>query len=169
MATLYEISDQLLACIRTEEGDGINTETGEIIDAEALDALQMAFDKKVEGIACWIKNLKADEEALEKEEKALAKRKKAAKKKADDLKSYLQRCLAGITFETAKCKISYRSSTETVVKDFEKALKWCEGHAEDAITYQEPKLNKTVLKDLIKAGVDVAGVVLEPHNNIQIK
>ena len=47
MATLYEIDEEILNCV--------DQETGEIIDPEKLAQLQMDFDKKVEGIALWIK------------------------------------------------------------------------------------------------------------------
>ena len=55
MATLYEIDEEILDCV--------DQETGEIIDPEKLAQLQMDFDKKVEGIALWIKNLLSDAEA----------------------------------------------------------------------------------------------------------
>lgn len=50
--TLYEIDQAILACI--------DEESGEIIDADALAELSMERDKKVEGVALWIKNLRAD-------------------------------------------------------------------------------------------------------------
>ena len=43
MANLYEINEQILNCV--------DMETGEIIDADKLQDLQLAFDEKVEGIA----------------------------------------------------------------------------------------------------------------------
>lgn len=59
MATLYEINEEILSCV--------DMETGEIIDAEKLGRLQMAFDDKVEGIALWIKNLLSDAAAIKEE------------------------------------------------------------------------------------------------------
>lgn len=59
MATLYEIDEEILNCV--------DQETGEIIDPEKLAQLQMDFDKKVEGIALWIKNLLSDAEAIKAE------------------------------------------------------------------------------------------------------
>ena len=46
---LYEIDEQILNCI--------DAETGEIIDADMLNALQMERDAKIEGVALWIKDL----------------------------------------------------------------------------------------------------------------
>ena len=47
---LYEIDEAILNCI--------DTETGEIIDADQLDKLTMERDTKIENVACWIKDLK---------------------------------------------------------------------------------------------------------------
>ena len=56
---LYEINEALYGCV--------DEETGEIIDAEKLEALSLAFDEKVENIALWIKNLLADAAAIKAE------------------------------------------------------------------------------------------------------
>jgi hypothetical protein len=56
MMTLYEIDDAILACV--------DPETGEIINPEALTALQMEREKKLENVALWVKDLKAEAEAI---------------------------------------------------------------------------------------------------------
>ena len=43
MRALYEIDNEILACV--------DLETGEVIDTERLDALQMEREKKVEAVA----------------------------------------------------------------------------------------------------------------------
>ena len=77
MATLYNINQELLNCITVEDGTTINTETGEVIDVAALEALELAL---------WIKNLKSDVNALDAEEKAFKARKDAAKKESRTVK-----------------------------------------------------------------------------------
>ena len=49
---LYEIDEAILNCI--------DLETGEIIDTEQLDKLTMEREAKLENVACWIKELKAE-------------------------------------------------------------------------------------------------------------
>lgn len=56
---LYEIEQSILDCI--------DTETGEIIEPEELENMQMAKEQKVRNIACYIKNLQADAKAYEEE------------------------------------------------------------------------------------------------------
>ena len=53
----------------------IDHETGEVLDFDAFEELQMARDAKIEGIVCWTKNLAAEAKAIREEEKELADRK----------------------------------------------------------------------------------------------
>lgn len=78
MASIYEIDQEILACI--------DEETGEILDAKRLDALQMEREKKLENVACWVKNLLADADAIKAERRQLEEREKAARNKAERLK-----------------------------------------------------------------------------------
>lgn len=68
MASLYQIDQAILECL--------DAETGEIIDAEKLDALFMEKNQKIENIALWIKNLQADALAYKAEKDAFAARQK---------------------------------------------------------------------------------------------
>ena len=85
---LFEIDRQLMSCIKLESGDYVNMGTGEVIDVEAIDALKMEKDEKIRNIACWIRNLDADEKALAEQAKIFTDRKNAAKNKKESLKSY---------------------------------------------------------------------------------
>ena len=55
--TLYEIDQKLLDCI--------DLETGEILNEERLNELQMERNEKLEKVALWIKELKAEAETIE--------------------------------------------------------------------------------------------------------
>ena len=59
---LYEINEQIMACI--------DNETGEIIDTDKLNELQIAKDEKIENLALWYKDLLAEANALKEEKKA---------------------------------------------------------------------------------------------------
>ena len=50
---LYEIDEQILNCI--------DQETGEILDTEKLEQLQIDRNDKIENLILWIKDLKAEE------------------------------------------------------------------------------------------------------------
>ena len=121
---LYEIDrkiDELLEKGFTE--DCVDMETGEILVDKAvslLDALKMEQEKKLEGIACYIKNLAADSKKIREEEKNLAERRKSLenrqKRLSDFLSAYLQD-RAIYRFDSARCKISFRKSEAVEIYD----------------------------------------------------
>ena len=84
---LFEIENEIMNCW--------DQETGEILDSDRLDQLEMERDTKIENIALYIKNLTADAEALKAEKQSFAERQKAAENKAELLKKYLATYLAG--------------------------------------------------------------------------
>ena len=151
---LYEIDSAIMDCV--------DMETGEIIDMEALEDLQMERDQKIEGIGCWIKNLLADAKALKEEKDNLAARQKAAENKATSLKTFLSSYLNGEKFKTAKVSISYRKSDSVNI---------AEGAVipEEYLKYSEPTPDKIGLKAALKSGEKIQGISLVTSNNIQIK
>ena len=157
MATLYELTEQLANFELI-----IDEETGEILNAEELDALELERDTKIENIALWIKNLNADAEAYKKEKDSFYSKEKAAKNKADRLKAYLESMLMGEKFKSTKVTISYRKSESLQI----------EPGADIADIYlkpQEPQVDKIALKEAIKGGAYMDGVTLVVKNNMQIK
>lgn len=154
MANLYEINNQILACV--------DLDTGEIIDMDKLQELQMEFDQKVEGVACWIKNLLSEAKALKEEKDNLAERQKACENKAASLKEYLQSALGGQKFKTSKVSISYRKSEQVQVDDMSKL-------GADYLKFKEPEADKTKIKQALKAGIQLKGAQLVEKQNIQIK
>lgn len=150
---LYEIDEHILRCV--------DLDTGEVIDEEMLDQLAMERDRKLENIACWIKNLKAEISAFKEEEKNLKTRREFLENKQERLSNYLQKYLNGSKFETAKCKISYRKSEKVEVSNLdsipERFLK---------VTV-EPK--KSDIKQALKDGEAIEGATLVQTISMTIK
>lgn len=155
MATIYEINEQIMQCI--------DFETGEVIDADKLDALQLEKDKKIENIACWIKNLTADAQALKAEEQSLAERRKTKENTVERLKQYLSNVLEAAPFESARVKITFRKSTAVNVTD--------ESRLSDVFKKTETvvKIDKKAIGEALKLGELVDGAELVENQNIQIK
>ena len=153
---IYEIEQAIM--------DLVDSETGEITDFDALDALSMARDEKIENVALWTKNLNAEAKAIREEEKALAERRRAAETKADSLQRYLDRTLAGERFTTTKVAISYRKSKAVEIADEEAFIK-----AGAYLVPQDPKIDRKAISDALKTGAIVNGAELVERNNIQIK
>lgn len=162
MATLYEISQEILNCVQVEDGTTVNVETGEVINLEKLDALKMQKSDKVRNIALFIKNLKADAKAYKEEKEAFYKRQKAAENKAAQLESYLANVLDGERVKETEFSIGWRKSKAVTITD-EKKL------PETFLIAQPPKVDKTAIGKALKGGEDVPGAELEERVNIQIK
>ena len=158
--TIYEIDNEIMSCI--------DMETGEVIDTDKLNDLQMERDAKIENVALWIKELKAEAEAIRNEKQALADRQRVAENKVESLKNWLAYVLNGEKFKTAKCSISYRNSESVEVT--EEGLEALMREHEDLLTYKTPEPNKKANKDAIKNdGLTVAGVQLEQKTRTIIK
>ena len=168
--TLYEIDAQIAALDGAAEDDMlIDAETGELLSvAQALDALRMERETKLENVACWVKNLIAEADAIREEESRLMKRRKAAETKAANLKAWL---LAAMTREdgttdklkTGRVMVSVkRNPPSTVVDD---AL-LPSTYKVAKITYQP---NKELIKRELLAGGEVPGAHLEYGRSVVIK
>lgn len=153
--TIYEIDAAILECV--------DQETGDIIDIDRLEALEMERGQKISNVACWIKDLEAEAEAIGKEKKELAKRQAVCENKAASLKNYLTFALNGMKYEDARCSVSYRKSDSVEVDET----------AVDKLPEEYIKVEKTVrkseLKNALKLGFEFEGVKLVEKNNIQIR
>ena len=147
---LYEIDNAILDCI--------DLETGEVIDTERLDALNMERDAKIENVVLWIKDLMAEANAIKVEKQKLAERQKIAENKAESLKKWIAYALSGQKFITAKCAVSFRNTESVEVT--EEGLEALMKEHDELLTYKAPEPNKKAIKDAIKDGLSVAGVQL---------
>lgn len=151
---LYEIDELILSCI--------DAETGEIIDTDALNALQIERDAKIEGVALWIKDLKAEAEALKAEKQAFEKRQKTCENRAESLKQWLAAALNGERFKTTKCDVSFRTAKSVNVTDvFALDSKF--------LKFSDPTADKTAIKKAIEAGEVVSGAELIERKSVTIK
>lgn len=78
---------------------------------DTLESITSLLDEKADNIACWIKQLTAEAEAIKAEEDKLAERRKRKLKRAERLTEYLSECLtnAGRTkIETPRNVISFQ-------------------------------------------------------------
>ena len=151
---LYEIDQAIMNCI--------DMETGEIINEELLNNLQMERDTKIENVALWIKDLKAEAEALKAEKLAFAERQKVAENKMESLKKWLAYALNGEKFKSVRASVTFRTTDKVEVADIYKL-------DENYVRYKEPEADKDAIKKAIKAGQEVAGATLVPSTSVIIK
>ena len=163
MRALYEIDEEILSCV--------DQETGEILDTEKLDALQMEREEKLEGVALWVKDLKAEADAVKAEADKLTARKKALDNKIESIKTWLMMALGGEKLKTPRCNV-YQTHSQKVVIDDEKALVdmfMASPGGEKYLRIREPEINKAALKDSMKNGFEFEFAHLEETESVVIK
>ena len=163
MKPLYEIDAEILAAV--------DQETGEILDTERLDALQMERETKLEGVALWIKDLRAESDAVKAEADKLTARKKALDNKIDGLKNWLLGALAGEKLKTPRCSVYQMHSQRLAVADEGKLIDILQQMktGDRFLRFQEPELRKDEIKKALKDGYEIPGASLEETESVVIK
>ena len=163
MRALYDIDAAILACV--------DLETGEILDPEKLDALQMEREQKLEGVALWVKDMKAEAEAVKAEADKLTARKKALENKIDGLKNWLMYALNGEKLKTPRCNVYYTRNQRLAVADEEKLIGFLKTlkEPEQFLKFSEPELRRDEIKKAIKDGYEIPGAALEQTESVVIK
>ena len=154
MANLYEIDRNLTSLV--------DEETGEILDFEAFEELQLERETKLENIALWIKNLKADIEMFRTEKKAFEDKIERAEKKLEGLKNYLSTFLGGEKFKTVRVSCSFRETESVDVTDISDI-------PNRYLKYSEPTVDKLAIKAAIKGGKEISGAQLVKKSSLIIK
>ena len=140
----------------------VDEETGEILNAEDLDKLELEKNEKIEQLCLWIKNLKSDAAAYKAEKDSFAKKQKVAENEAESIKNYIAYILAGENFKTDRVTVSYRRSEQVECPDMSLV-------DDDYLRFKEPELDKTKIKKALKDGIKVGGCMLVERQNMQIK
>lgn len=155
---LFEIEEELEKCVDSETGE---------FDEDKYNALAQLKENKIEGLICYYKNIVADAEALKTQEAIFKERRMREEKKAESLKAFLSRTLNGEKFRTDKVDVGFRKSKQVVVaEDF---VQWAITHdRDDLLSYKEPTVNKTSIKEALAKGEELPAEIVE-NMNIQIK
>ena len=163
MRALYDIDQDILSCV--------DLETGEILDVEKLDALQLEREAKLEGVALWVKDLSYEAQMIKEEADKLTARKKSLDNKITGLKNWLLYALAGEKLKTPRCNV-YQTHSQKVVIDDEKALIdmfMSSPSGEKFLRMKDPEIDKNALKDSMKQGHEYEFAHLETTESVVIK
>ena len=159
MMSLYDINDALEIAFY----ESCDPETGEITgDTTKLDELLLARDEKIENLALFIKNCKAEAEMIRAEEKKLADRRRVCENRAEWLKKYLANKLHGEKFKTARTSMSWRKSQAVEVEDIKQL-------PPEYLRFKEPEADKIKLKEDLKKGIEIDGAELVDNLSMIIK
>ena len=160
---IYEIPGALRELLDRLDAD---PDTGEV-DGEALAAYaeyNAAAAEKLEGTACYVRELKAEADAIKAEEERLAKRRKALENKSERLKNYMMPALEAMGGKVKGVMASVRIGKSQAVTVFDiDALTDAFKHVKTTI---DP--DKVALKKALKSGEDIPGAVLEDRLSVVI-
>jgi len=165
MRKLYEIRADIEDCIL----NATDPETGELLDTEQLDKLMVEHDTKIENVALYVKDSRAEAAAIKAEIEELKKRMDRLNRNADGAEGWLEHDLNGQKFTTARCECVFRKSLSVEVEEgfceFAEAFE-----LEDLITVKRTVTpNKTAIKKLLKDGGELEFCHLVEKQNISIK
>ena len=165
MRKLYEINEDIERCIQ----NGIDEDTGEFTAFDELSALQMERDAKLEGVALYIKDARAEAAAINAEVDALKKRMEKLIRKADGAEEWLAVNLDGQKFSTPKVECTFRKSE--VVELDDDFSEWATMHPDLNLIDVQMKVvpKKAEIKKLLKADVELEHCQLVKRQNISIK
>ena len=163
MRALYDIDQAILDCV--------DMETGEILDGEKLTALHMEREKKLEGVALWIKDLNAEAAAVKEEADKLNARKKALDNKVVALKQWLLYALNGEKLKTARCNVYQTHNTRLAVANEQELIEFLKTieRPERFLRFPEPELRKDEIKKALKEDYEIPGAALEETEGVVIK
>lgn len=144
--TIFQISNEIEELLDTVDENG---EISEESIAKVME-LQQAKDDKLENTACWIVNLKAEAKAIREQEIILAERRQALERKVERVSRFLQDALGGEKLANeSRVSVSYRK-TKSVEVDAG-FIDWAmDGMHDEFLTFKDPVVNKTALKEYLK-------------------
>lgn len=158
---LYEISDAIRQALDHIE---LDEETGEILSADALHAVEAEASEKIEATALYLRELDAEAKAAKEEADRMLARVKSMQKRSDYLKAMLLDALhATGKVKTGRVTVSIRTT---------KAVEIAEGaDLPEAYTTVKTTVspNKTAIKDALSAGIEVPGCHIEERESVQIR
>ena len=163
MRALYEIDQDILNCL--------DMDTGEIIDVDALTALQMEREAKLEGVSLWVKDMAAEAAAVKEEADKLLARKRALDNKIAALKSWLLIALDGQKLKTPRCNVYQTHNQRLAVADEAKLIDFLKTleEPERFLRFPDPELRKDEIKKALKENFHIPGASLEPTESVVIK
>ena len=139
---------------------------------DTLDGIGGELEDKAADIAVIIKEMNAEAAALREEELNLAERRKAKENRVKWLTQYLADNMqaAGLAkVDRPRATLSFRKSKGVKINDEEGFILWAEEAGQSRFLNVKTTVNKTAIRDALKAGDELPGAVLEERQSLQIK
>lgn len=173
----YELAEQYNTVRAMLDSGAAFTEDAQDYDYEqalrdTLDGIGGELEDKAADIAVLIKEMNAEAAALREEELNLAERRKAKENRVKWLTQYLADNMqaAGLAkVDRPRATLSFRKSKGVKIDDEEGFILWAEEARQDRFLNVKTTVNKTAIRDALKAGEKLPGAVIEERQSLQIK
>lgn len=161
-----------------DDGNPIDPAAARAAMAEAwfdtLDGMETELTEKAGSVAVYIKNIKAEYEAIEAEKKRLDARMRSKKSTMERMKRYLADCLETARLskiDTPRASVSLKNNPPSLqFTDETLFIGWAENHdREDLLKFTAPVPRKDVIKKLIKSGEEIPYTKMVQEKSITIK
>ena len=163
--TLYELTEDFLRLY--EMADECDLAPEDI--ADTLESLQYELEEKADGYAMVMRQLEGDIALLKAEIDRLSGRKKTVENNIKRMKQSLEIAMRAADRPKIKTKLfsfGIQKNPPSVVMDEQ----YIENFPEKYIKVAEPELNKALIKEDLKAGVDLEGLAhLECSTSLRIR
>ena len=166
---LYEIADTYRAFMAA-------VDAGEIPEdavADTLDGIEGEFEQKADNIACLIKELRLEAQAIKEEADRLTARQRQKQAAADRLARYLQAHMQAMgkgKIETARNRITIKKNPVSCkILDEDTVLGFLQLHGMADCYKQETTIKKRELLMRLKDGDEIPGAELDVSERIEIK
>jgi hypothetical protein len=133
---------------------------------EALASISDAIETKAEYLARVIKTLEAEADALKNAADELSKKRKARENRADSIKRFLESALQSVGIDKIKGElftVAIQQNNPSVLVTDEKSI------PNEYWIQQEPKLDRKLLLETIKAGETVRGAEIQRTKSLRIR
>ena len=166
---LYEIADTYRAFMAA-------VDAGEIPEdavADTLDGIEGEFEQKADNIACLIKELRLEAQAIKEEADRLTARQRQKQAAADRIARYLQAHMQAMgkgKIETARNRITIKKNPVSCkILDEDTVLGFLQLHGMADCYKQETTIKKRELLMRLKDGDEIPGAELETGERLEIK
>lgn len=173
----YELAEQYNTVRAMLDSGAAFTEDAQDYDYEqalrdTLDGIGGELEDKAADIAVLIKEMNAEAAALKEEEYNLAERRKAKENRVKWLTQYLADNMqaAGLAkVDRPRATLSFRKSKGVKIYDEESFVSWAEKTGHSSLLNVKTTASISRIRDALKAGEELPGVVLEERQSLQIK
>lgn len=166
---LYEISENYRAFMAAVDAGEISEDAV----ADTLDGIEGEFEQKSDNIACLIKELRLEAQAIKEEADRLTARQRQKQAAADRLARYLQAHMQAMgkgKIETARNRITIKKNPVSCkILDEDTVLGFLQLHGMADCYKQETTIKKRELLMRLKDGDEIPGAELDVSERIEIK